>query len=929
MFALLLLALAAHADVTEPIGTLGATFDLPDGWRRGTISAGLGPDQFLGEEAFGFVLEVRGAWLEPEDLRRKMEEVGVGIAAKNGTPTREITVEETPAGLHAHQGWRAVDPVPTVFEVHFLARGGLGYLVFAWTGEGDEAKLKRFARQLTRRLHMPGPGSPWALTSAPALHRTEVAGHEIRYTTPADLLTPYPEEQHNDAFAAFASAEDNLQVYLLLLDADGGVDDALDLALGAAGLDGPDAKVERGDRTVDGRHAKVAFFDRSTPEAPYTGAFATIPIADDLYLDVRLVTLAPFPARRAVWDAFLATIDIEPLPKVDAFPIVEAPREEAPLTPTQRGLLDAATLLGEANPGAAYRVEAGKLYTQAWKELRVLPLDGEPGARVPLGELEGPRLPASRPDGLYVPSASGSVVRVAAGAVTPAEFVAVELADAGTRGLLVVRDAETRTVAGFGELSAPGGPRVLLRADDGTERLLTELGTRDVTGLAVRDAEALLVLHDPEGSWRRRDLLVVGLDKPGQRSLGAWDGVQTVAASPEGWLVVGAPPDEPTGVYRVRPTGERTLLLSGNHAAAFPQPAGDLGVVTTWRPPGQAATPATSAVLRVPARALATHGPRFDPFTSGQLQHVARVALAGRPPDPARVLTDPAAIRAFVDAASRESEARVGVALPRDAASVDRLLAGAANADEVLPEAFLLLTALLADHLLASGATWAPGPPPSGLLVHGGADAPVNAHAWGLLPVEIVRSVLQDDEGWWDAADAIARGREGRALVLGLGPDAVRARVEALARPGLDALVRDGAPAAIIAWLTVEPDNVHLRGDVYTRLAAAGRARDLPDVAAPFLAKGAYEDQHADLAGRLARGVDGVSYPALVADLRVAIAAHQDEAALYMLLGEVYEHGIADDANLLALACYRRVEEVAWSPFREEAKARIGRLTAL
>ena len=328
----------------------------------------------------------------------------------------------------------------------------------------------------------------------------------------------------------------------------------------------------------------------------------------------------------------------------------------------------------------------------------------------------------------------------------------------------------------------------------------------------------------------------------------------------------------------------------------------------------------STAATRVPAAALAAHGAAFDPLTPADLGRLASGALASLnwSADPGKAFADAASIRRFVAAADKAAVARLGVGLPADAAAVDRLLAEAHGDPAVDEPADLLFVALLADTMIRDGATWVPGRAPVGGVA--GDDTFQNDHAIGWLPRELVRSTLHDEEGWWDPAVLTASAREGRASFIGLDPVAVRTRVEAARRTGIEAL--DAAPAAaVISWLQLEPKNEHLRNTVYRRLAAVGRAAELPGIAAPFLADKAWADTLADLVGRGAAKADAT---ALIADVRAALATHTDEPGLYVLLAETYER--AGDPKLAEAAWRHLLVEYKWSDHAEDARAAIVRL---
>ncbi|MES2639405.1 MAG: hypothetical protein V4850_07965 [Myxococcota bacterium] len=936
---LLLFASIARADVVEPVGTFGASIELDESWKRDVIAPALGADQFHDDTGlYMAVTEIRGTFLDAEDMRRRMKQQTLAFESQAGKPLTPVNVAERGGVLHAEQQWQLkVRGISIVYDVHIFARGGLAYLLLTWSAEKQALQLRRAGKQLVRRFHMPGADSAWARLATPVVEENEIVGHQIRFAYPPDQLGPIDEETRSDAFAGLTSPDNMLSVYFLLESSETGLEGLLDGAVAAASsLTVSVEHTERFDLVIDGRPARVALLDGTAAASPLSAAVAVIPVAEGVFLDVRFVTYGKFASRRALWEALVRTIDVEERPRVDAFPVVEARPTPIPLAPQQRALLEASRSVGVAPRANAWRLSGTDVYAQSYRSVTVMSLVDGATTTLDLGEEVTPSLPATRPDGLYVPVGDGIVVRRVGEKDEPVAFSAKLVADAGEHGLLLVRAPEARLVPGFAPLAAPTGQRLLLRADAGTERFLLDLRDRRVDDLVVDRGEALLALSHVDRPYDDAELVIVDLTTAATRTLGgAWQSVNSVAAGPDGWVVTGAPRDQTAGVYRITRTGERSLLMSGRHVAAFPLEAGELFLVTTWHPPDVPAEEYTLLGLRVPAAALAAHGPRFDPLTTSHVRQMAVAALGtlNLASNPTGVMADPATIRRFVEAASRASEARVGVPLPRDAEGIDRLLADAIREGPLGQEAYLLLSALLTDYLLAQKATWAAGKGQTNLTL--GIDLePSNDHALGYLPLELVRSTLYDSEGWWNPATTIRDRLDGRALVIGVDLDAVQARVNAAERTGRDALLENGKVAEIVAWLALEPTNVYLRDEVYTGLAAVGRASDLVVIAEPFLAKAprAYADVRASLAGRFTQaltpaGLDPERYPALVADLRAAIAEFPEASALYVLLAHVYEKGGAADGPLLAAACYHHVDEATeWSEFRKEVKAAIARL---
>jgi hypothetical protein len=932
LLALGLLSPAARAERVERVGTHGASIQFEDGWTRSPLVPMVGRDQFHDDTGLYLIVrELQGTFLDEEDLRRHMTLSAANFAQHEGVAMAPATFNSRKGVFHAHQLWRAVQKgVGVSYDVHIFGQGGLGYLVLAWTENKNELDLRREFRLLDRHFQMPGPDSDWARSAAAKVEEFEVGDVQVRFAYPGGLLVHGEEADRGDSFAGLTTADGNIHVFLLMAEADQDIEQFLDDALSKASAPAQTIEqTQRFDVRIDGRPGRVATYHGKAEGMAVSGAVAAVALADGSFLDVRFLTFGAFESRQAIWDGLLQSIDVEELPPVDAFPVAKLPGEPTPLTPHQSSLLEASTALGDVRYGSDWLLSGGKLYVEDYQGVSVMALKDGQTETLFAGGATRARLPAVRSDGLHIPVEGGGVVRGVGDRTEDAGFTAVRLSDAGKRGLVIVRAPERVNVVGFANVVAPTGQQLILRDAAGEERVLWQLGTREVEAATVAGDESLLALSDPleDYSWNRRELVAVSLVDGSRRTMGSWQWVGSLAPSSDGWLVAGVPSDGSAGVYRLSRQGDKSLLISGSHSAALPLDDDALLLVTTWRPPSVSSEGSGLQALRVPFAAIRANGALFDPFTASNVQQVARAALAtvGLEADPARVMADPATIRRFLDAANRESEARVGTPLPRDVDGVDRLINGAVGEAALGDEAYILLCALLSDQLLASGATWAGGGAQARLHTYAMDSGHSNDQAVGYLPMELVRSTLHDDdEGWWSPASAIRGQMKGRRLVIGVDGDAVQQRVEALGRPGMEELARTGTVEQIVAWLDVEPANIHLREALYLRLISAGRAADLGPIAAPFIARGSrsFGDLRASLAGRIHLGVTAADAPALVEELRAAIAEHPDESALYVLLGRVYQVSENKDSARRAAACYRHViDELPWGGFKAEAQA--------
>ena len=175
----------------------------------------------------------------------------------------------------------------------------------------------------------------------------------------------------------------------------------------------------------------------------------------------------------------------------------------------------------------------------------------------------------------------------------------------------------------------------------------------------------------------------------------------------------------------------------------------------------------------------------------------------------------------------------------------------------------------------------------------------------------------------WSGITEYAKGRK---ILLAPDRETLLAALREEPEPDLASSIGKGSTGEILGIIRGAPRNLFLRERIYQLLASAGKHGDLARIAGEFAAgkEPALEDRKAHLLGRL-RTADAGSAPALIGDLRQALAGDPREAVLYLWTGEAHE--LAGDDPRLARAAYGRVLDlVDEGPVAEEARRKMEKL---
>ncbi|MEW6745004.1 MAG: hypothetical protein AB1486_19805 [Planctomycetota bacterium] len=873
------------------------------------------------------VVEPEGLLEDAEDHRATLEAL-VGpilLQGRNGFPGK-FTFERTQGPGHSSQHFEVdLRGARVRYESHLLARDGLGYLILMWGQPSQVEDIKGCCAAVVESFRFPGPETEWGKAAESRSHQVSVRGYTIRLAYQESLLKPNTDRR--DALVSLSTSDEKLNYFILAAEGLADADTHLDNVLRVLTRTWPElAEVERGDVLLAGRPARRLTTENAAEDPLNFETYAVL-LEPQLLLDVRIGVNGPIERRRELIDRFLQSIEITEPPHLDPFPRVEKPTPAPYLNSCEAELLRASTLLGKLTDSDTYTVLSdGALLGAHETGVEILRPGEDESETLFTDENFRTRSAVSAADSIYVCASDGDVWRATGGAAEPAGFRARRIAPGPRGGLLLVRRAVPREIPGFGFLSPGEDDALLLRDADGREEKLGSFPPSRVDHVQMDGTgrTVLVVLSRPAGSMERAPIRMRVLELGSSEcvELASWQQVDHLGAAPDGWVVTGRPDDGPTGIYRAQADGSHQLLISGPDVTGVMIAGDELVFTSQKRLPGVALGTGNVLAYRVPLAAIRDVGPRCAPFHDRLLQDIAQAtlsALAIDQTDPA-CFRDRAAVGKFCATADTIARQRCGVGLPTDPAEVDALLgafAPAAGGQRPQSESVLLLMAVFSECLLQNGAEWVAewveGSQSSlGNLALHGIEAHETPFVVASLPAEVVLSTLYEEEGWWKPATWLLEQMQGRRLLLGTDPFALRRAVEGASEVDIGALCSVPDVEGIERLLEESPGNVYLRVTVYDRLAEAGHTVQLRTIAEPWARREPpqTDDVRAFCAAQLELAPDAASCAAMVDMLKEAIRRAPDMAALYVLLGRAYELSDREDGTQMARACYQHVIDV-------------------
>lgn len=370
-----LVVLCAALAAPEPVGTLGATVQLPDDWQR-MPQPDLN-DQFSapGAKVMMAVVEQRQLLLTEADFRAAFAPV-----QQNLQLNLEAEVVEPPSFRWLPDGrgqiqasFRAkVNGIALYYVTSITGQDTLGHLMLVWGMPQNRAEVDRLAPRLHRSLLMPDSGSDWATSRQPTVDRMHFGEVTVSVASRRSLVEP--RERMGDATLGMKSPHGRLLV-IFVPHEQTSAHDALEASLEVFDSRGTTV-VERGERTVAGF---VMPWLRYETTADGGGFLGSIQLDDRSGFDFRFVVAGPWgEAYQHEVELLLDSLVIDvPVPLLD-FPEPEpGPSRWNQPTESELALVEASTVLRRL-PGSSgdLRFAARGLVRIDAGEVALVPLDG-------------------------------------------------------------------------------------------------------------------------------------------------------------------------------------------------------------------------------------------------------------------------------------------------------------------------------------------------------------------------------------------------------------------------------------------------------------------------------------------------------------------------------------------------------------------------
>lgn len=920
------------------VGSRGAALVAGPGWRHETFYPRLGGDQFVHESGVLAVfvettslLERRTDFESALDSTLEAIESEMTSVTSVGDPRYRY---EDGVGHYRHRMAGTRNGISLGYQLDLVSRDCLGYLMISWANHLQSSELHEFASGLVEGLRFPGPDTEWGQKASRSEATFRLQDWKISLTFRPSVFSVVPAQDGERI--SLMGGEQDVAVHLFLEEFERDLDGVVDAVVAAVSDDEELDELNRSPFQHPEGEAVEVLLRNETEGDEFDIAVAVIQVADSLFADVRMVSVGRGGHREGLWRDLLFSLRAIPPPRLDAYPTVEENLQgmQTSIHQAARALLETADLVGSTG-WATQRIMAANGDVVVRESNRVVKLSAaaEPAVLYSSDEYLSGSVAYDGREVLLMDQ-DQRVFRIQERAVEELEFSARHMAALDGRWLLV-RTPRAPSLLGFSQLPDPGPAQVILRSRTGGESVVAEVEATITVLATSRNARRALVAASPRpglDSMAGRDrasLLEVSLAQGSIRELEGWKTIVHLAGAADGWLVSGTPVNATPGVYALTEKGDRELLVSGNVVGlGLEDDALTFATDLCLKP----ASASTNCIYRAPLSAVRAHGPRFSPFTATVLNRIAADLARGRGGEGGDGLYPATAegVNTLVREANAVSARWLGVALPGEPATVDRLLADLSGSRELSDEALALLAALLADTLLHQDAVWLPGPnfEPASRSSGNGWESE-SSLAVALRPLQVLVSALYHEDGWWRPVQSLLDQAKGRTLLLSHDRQALEEEMDRRRLPGTMNLIRNNRAAKLANLLNRHPTNVYLRHRVYRHLAALGHLQTLERLAGPFVEGGtpAIEDLQPWLAARLGRATSDVDIEGFITSAREAIAHHPDQASLYLLLGSAYERTARPQRVEYALACYRKVVELTpWGHLGTAAQAAMDRI---
>ncbi|MBI4607287.1 MAG: hypothetical protein HY721_35425, partial [Planctomycetes bacterium] len=556
----------ADAEDRARIGKHGASIPLEGGWRRKKLTADFGEDQFVCDkrsfltryQLFLLARELEARLESRADLARALKEQTDGMLAGASLKPADVVLQKGGEALRASQELDAeYQGTKLRYRLEIVSRGGLSYLLTAWTARSHGAELTAALKKLAEGLQFPGEGSEWAKLLQPITKKVVRGGLEISFLFRPAIFAP--DQETTEGIASLFSRDRDSAILIYDEPVGGGPDALLDEALESRRRKSPRARqVSRGDVQVGGAAGRKVVID----EEDLTLWVVALPAEPGRLLEIRYVSAGGADLPRTDRDLFFETFRLARPDDLEAFPEASAPPPSAPVDEHLARLLEGARFLGDTQVRKVHQalLAGERLLVAGSNEVKEISLqDGT--ARIAY-RAEGSQDSitfAPWHDVLAVADDSGELLFVEEGEADPEpepqDAEATFVAWAGPDRLLVLRKRTPARVAGLGALPwAPPDRLVVLEGPEEEERELREVHAPVRRLCANGAASAVLVATSPVDDPQREptSLQVVPLGPGEGKDLDRWRWISFLGPAGDGWVVTGRREGLPRGVYWVQ-----------------------------------------------------------------------------------------------------------------------------------------------------------------------------------------------------------------------------------------------------------------------------------------------------------------------------------------------------------------------------------------
>lgn len=900
------------------VGLRGARVRIADDWKPIPVETE-NEWRFQRAEDVAVVVERELLLDTSEDVTVLLDEWAAAVAKLTAEPAPlDVSVSESDGVLRGTKRMDATDG-GTRFTYVFSAssRSGLTLLISIFTPKRYAKRLAAAYDDFTSDLAFPGPDTDWGRSAVPVRRVVDIAGDQVSFELETSVWTDVEIE---GAWLSLASTERHLALHMFTSKNPPAED--IEATLEVLRAEFPTiTEVERKVVPVAGIESHLLRAEvRGADGVETTFRLFSIPLSGDTTLDLRLVNYGGWDSRARFFEQLLASFEISRAGDLDAFP-VPAPiaTRESP-TPEVQALLGSCRFVGVI-PGVVavggFRLDDGRI--AAYGRGRIGALDAAGGSTLMFDSDWdiGRREILRGGNSLYYRGRGGRLAVLEGDSFRWPDFIAMSVAAVGEEQLLVGRREPPQSDDVFQGAPARGPDRLLMRAADGVEEEIWSTSTHVIDGIEPSSGGTDLLLtqrpirvNETYEWYEPHELVVFDRAARTTRSLGEWR-LDHVGPADEGWVVTGAPAGGATGIYVLLRDGSARLLISGPAFFGVEIREGALLFGGTDRLATDGASGGT-AFYEGPLPVLLERGPAVMPFAPEALNDVAAAALQAIGKGPDDLFRDGATVAAFVAAAQTASRERLGLPLPEDMSSVDRLLTESIRFASFFDAGGVsLCAALLASAMIREGAEWVDARP-SCRFAWRAIHVSDHCFAYALSPVAMVSSTLFDEKGYWRPIQEAGSAAEGRRILLGVDPQTLAQRLRELDEPQLLSWIDAGATSELLTAFERAPANHYLRYEVYEHLHARGRFEELRALAV-FRSRpeAVFIDELAALGAQVAL-LDGPPPTALVEELRQAIARYPRAPRLYLLLGKVYQRLAAQDPLALrrARACFAKALEL-------------------